>query len=134
ARLQAFSSVAISLLELLDQRLGNLPSQTMRYGRPASERSRKRWRFWAGPLGRNEKIDTRWATANAVEICKHAYRGCRNGSRRGVSLTNARIIIALSLPASRGAPARLFAPSSAKEIPILSTRGRKCGHHLRLVC
>ena len=35
--------------------------RTIRNLRPASGRSCRRWRSWAGPIGRNVRIDTRWA-------------------------------------------------------------------------
>ncbi len=46
--------------------------RTMRNFRPASRRSIRGWRYWAGPIGRNVRIDIRWATANADDIRRHA--------------------------------------------------------------
>ena len=37
----------------------------MRKARPASRRSCRACSNWAGPIGRNVRIDYRWATANA---------------------------------------------------------------------
>ena len=44
----------------------------MRNFRPASGHSFRGWRYWAGPIGRNVRIDTRWAGADAAEIRRHA--------------------------------------------------------------
>ena len=40
--------------------------------RPASAAFLQGLRNWAGPIGRNVRIDTRWATANADAIRRHA--------------------------------------------------------------
>ena len=47
-------------------------ARTIRNGRPASRRSCRRWSNWAGPIGRNVRIDTRWGAANADDIRRHA--------------------------------------------------------------
>ena len=44
----------------------------MRNFRPASGRSCRGWQQLGWTIGRNVRIDTRWATANAAEIRRHA--------------------------------------------------------------
>ena len=44
----------------------------MRNFRPASGRSCRRWQLLGWTIGRNVRIDTRWATANAADIRRHA--------------------------------------------------------------
>ena len=46
--------------------------RTIRQIRPASERSCRGWRCWAGPIGRNVQIDIRWAGTHAADIRRHA--------------------------------------------------------------
>ena len=46
--------------------------RTIRNGRPASRRSCRRWRQLGWTIGRNVRIDTRWATANAADIRRYA--------------------------------------------------------------
>ena len=46
--------------------------RTMRNFRPASGRSCRGWQQLGWTIGRNVRIDTRWATANAAEIRRHA--------------------------------------------------------------
>ena len=46
--------------------------RTIRNFRPASRRSCRGWSNWAGPSAATCGIDTRWATANAAEIRRHA--------------------------------------------------------------
>ena len=45
---------------------------TIRKRRPASRRSCRGCRNWAGPIGRNVRIDTRWAAGNAERIRRYA--------------------------------------------------------------
>ena len=44
----------------------------MRNIRPASGRSSRLWRLLGWTIGRNVRIDTRWATTNAADIRRHA--------------------------------------------------------------
>ena len=46
--------------------------RTIRKGRRASRRSCRGCRNWAGPIGRNVQIDTRWAAGDADRIRKYA--------------------------------------------------------------
>ena len=55
-----------------DRRAPELQLQMMRKYRPGSERSCRGLHFWAGPIGRNVRIDTRWAAARRGRIRRHA--------------------------------------------------------------
>ena len=46
--------------------------RTIRKVRPASRRSCRACSNWAGPIGRNVRIDTRWAGGDADDIRKYA--------------------------------------------------------------
>ena len=46
--------------------------RTIRNFRPASGRSCRGWQQLGWTIGRNVRIDTRWATANAADIRRHA--------------------------------------------------------------
>ena len=47
-------------------------ARTIRKRRPASRRSCRGCSNWAGPIGRNVRIDIRWGAGNADDIRKYA--------------------------------------------------------------
>ena len=49
-----------------------LQARTIRTGRPATRLSCKRYSNWAGPHGRNVRIDYRWPGGDAATIRKYA--------------------------------------------------------------
>jgi hypothetical protein len=58
--------------------------------------------LWGRSIGRNVRIETRWATANPVEIRKHAAELAE--SAPDVILANGRATVAVLLQATRTVP------------------------------
>ena len=92
-------------------------------GRPASRRSGRNCSNWAGPIGRNVQIDTRWAAGDADRIRRYAAELVALAP--DVILATGSATLGALLRATRTVPI-VFTTSPIRSAPALSRawRGR----------